>query len=100
VIHTIWGQLLIIEWSATLLVAVVFLVVYGWPSRYEDRTMSWHIVSVTAVAAIESAGFLALAAGVQIPPWVYVAIYGAGAAVMAWRLGLLLNTRREQRGGR
>lgn len=92
--------LLIAEWLVTLIAALAFIVLYGWPSKYRERTMSWHISSVTAVAAAESAGLLAIILQLQISLWLYVAIYGAGAAVVVWRLILLIKAKRRDRDGR
>ena len=87
--------LLIIEWLVTLMAAVAFVVFYGWPGKYREPTMSWHFSTVTAIMAVESAGLLALVLRLRISLWVYVVIYGAVAAVMVWRLVLLIRARRR-----
>jgi hypothetical protein len=89
---------LLAEWGLTAVGALVFLVLYGRPGKYEDRTMAWHVASVTAVALLEAAGLLLVAAGVRIPLWVFVAVYGVATGVVYWRLALLLTTRRASAG--
>lgn len=87
--------LLVVEWSLTLVAAIAFLVLYGWPGRYRDRTMAWHVFSVTTVAGLESAGLLAAALRHGLPMWFYALVYGAGAAIVVWRLVLLVSNRKE-----
>lgn len=79
-----------LELLVTILAALGFLVRYGWPGRYHDRTMAWHIYSVTVVALGEAAGLFLALLGVRLPLPVYLAIYGAGALIVVWRFGLLL----------
>lgn len=90
------GWLVVGEWALTLCAAVAFLVLYGWPNRYQDRTMAWHVFSVTAVAAVESAGLVAAGLHIHLPLWLYAVIYGAGAVVVIWRVWLLLKGRRRK----
>lgn len=83
---------IVLEWLLTGLGAVVFLAAYGRPWRYSDRVMSWHLASVTAVAGMEAWGLLLMAVIGKVP---LALVYGAGLAVVYWRLALLLRTRRE-----
>lgn len=92
--------LLIAEWLVTFIAATAFIVLHGWPSKYRERVMSWHLSSVTAVFAAESAGLLALILQLRISLWVFVVIYGAGAVVVVWRLVLQIKARRRDRDGR
>lgn len=82
---------IVLEWLLTGVGAVGFLVAYGRPWKYADRVMSWHLISVTAVAGMEGFGLLFMAVIGKVP---LALIYGAGAAVVYWRLWLLLRTRR------
>ncbi len=91
---------LIVEWGLTVLGGLVFLAIYGRPSKYEDRTMAWHVISVTAVAAAEAAGLLLAVLGVVLPLWLFAAIYGFAGAVVYWRLWLLLRTQHRARQAR
>lgn len=93
--RTALGWIVIGEWALTVAASVAFLVAYGWPSRYQDRTMAWHVASVTVVAAVESAGLLAAALHLHLPLWLYAVIYGAGALIVVWRLALLWLGRRR-----
>lgn len=83
------------EWGLTAVGSVVFLLLYGWPGRYQDRVMAWHIVSVTAVTAVETLGLLAATLRIGLPLWLFAVIYGAAGGVVFWRLWLLLKTRRR-----
>jgi hypothetical protein len=73
------------------------MITYGRPWRYIDKVMSWHLAAVTAVACMESIGLLLLMAVIGKPP--LALIYGAGTAVIYWRLWLLLRTRNRRKGG-
>lgn len=73
---------------------LLFLVAYGLPWRYPDRIMSWHLVSIAMVAILEAIGWILVMWLGLIP----VAIaYWASAAIMYWRVGLLIATRRRER---
>lgn len=95
--NTLFGYALMAEWGLTVLGALLFLVLYGWPGRYHDRAMSWHLASVTAVMLAEGAGLLLAALGVALPLWLFATIYGVATAVIYWRLALLLRARRSNR---
>lgn len=95
--NSVFGYALMAEWGLTVLGAFLFLAMYGWPSRYHDRAMSWHLASVTAVMMAEGAGLLLAALGVLLPLWLFATIYGVATAVVYWRLALLLKTRRSNR---
>lgn len=82
------------EWAVTAVLAGIFLLVYGPPWRYEDKTMAWHITAVTAVTALESAGLFLVGIGVALPIWIFAVVYGVATAIVYWRLWLLIRTRR------
>lgn len=86
----------VIEWLLVSLGAFAFLVVYGRPWRYRDRTMAWHLAMVTLVAGVEPLGLLV--AGLSLLP--SAIIYGSSASLIYWRLWLLLRTRRRDRQSR
>lgn len=87
--------LLAVEWGLTGLGAAVFLGFYGWPGKYQDTVMSWHVASVTAVAALEGFGLLLAALGAPLPLWLFALIYGVATGIVWWRLWLLLRSRRR-----
>lgn len=89
------GVTLMAEWGLTVFGALAFLALYGRPRKYLDRTMAWHIVSVTTVAAAEAGGLLLAALGIVLPLWLFAGIYGVAAVVVYWRLWLLSQTRRR-----
>lgn len=76
--------------------ALLFLLLYGWPGKVQERTMAWHIATVTAVAALEAGALLAALWGVRLPVLIYTLVYGASAAVLVWRLLLLVQIRRVE----
>jgi len=90
---TVFGLVLMAEWGLTVLGALLFLAIYGWPGRYEDRTMAWHVASVTAVAAAEACGLVLVALGMRLPLWLFALIYGVATAIVYWRLALLVRQR-------
>lgn len=92
---TFLGVALLAEWALTALGAIIFLALYGRPGRYEDRSMAWHVASVTAVAMLEAGGLLLVALGVRLPLWVFVVVYGFATGVVYWRLALLVRARRK-----
>ena len=83
---------LMVEWGLTVAGGLAFLALYGRPGKYADRTMAWHIVSVTAVAAAEAGGLLLAAIGVALWLWLFAVIYGIAGAVVYWRLWLLVRS--------
>lgn len=83
------------EWALTGLGAIVFLVVYGWPDKYRDTAMAWHIATLTAVTAAEAGGLFLVGLRVPVPLWTFAVIYGAGTLVIYWRLWLLIQTLRQ-----
>ncbi len=85
-------NVIVVEWLATILGAVLFLAAYGLPWRYKDRTMAWHLASVTAVAGLEALGLLLISTVGMLP---LAIVYGAAAGIVYWRLWLLLRTRRR-----
>jgi hypothetical protein len=87
---------LVTEWALTGIGACVFLLFYGWPSRYSDKTMAWHIASVTALTALEAFGLLLVGLGIQIPLWPFALIYGVATAIVYWRVWLLVKAPRRR----
>lgn len=78
-------------WLTLPIHAVVFLVLFGWPGRYRDTTMAWHLALTTAIAGLEPVGFLL--SGLSV--WPAAVIYAGSLGVMWWRIGLLWRTRRR-----
>ena len=91
---TVVEMIIVLELFATALGAITFLAVYGPPWRYLDRGMSWHLASLTAVAGLEAIALLFVRAIGLVP---LALIYGGSAAVVYWRLVLLLRARRDDR---
>lgn len=85
------GTLIVIGWILLFLAGLAFLVLLGTPARSRDRTMFWHLWLTTLIAVLEPVGLLL--AGVSM--WPLVGIYTASLAVMAWRIALLVATRRS-----
>lgn len=78
-----------IAWIALAVLAFVFLLIFGRPSRYVDKTMAWHLAITTALAGFEPIGLLL--AGVSLIP--AAVIYVGSIGVMVWRIVLLLRER-------
>lgn len=87
---------LVAEWGLTGAGALIFLLFYGWPSRYSDKTMAWHIASVTALTAIEAFGLLLVGLRVPVPLWPFALIYGLATVIVYWRVWLLVRPRRPR----
>lgn len=90
-----WVAWVLTEWALTGLGAIVFLIVYGWPGKYQDRAMSWHIAAITAVTAAEAGGLFLVGLRIPVPLWTFAVIYGVGTLIIYWRLWLLIQTRRR-----
>lgn len=86
--------LIVIEWLLTIVGAALFLVAYGPPWRYVDKTMAWHLVAVTAVTGLEAIGLLI--AELSLVP--VALVYGLVTGIVYWRLVLLIKTRRQPPG--
>ena len=84
-----WG--LGLAWGAGLLGALGFLVLYGSPRRYLDRTMSWHLFWTAIIGGLQYAG--KLLSGWSLIPLLIVDWISVG--IMYWRVGLLVATRRR-----
>jgi hypothetical protein len=80
---------IVVAWIAISVLAFVFVLIFGPPSRYVDKTMAWHLAFTTALAGLEPIGLLL--AGVSLVP--AAIIYVGTIAVMVWRLVLLLRER-------
>lgn len=80
-------------WFALPVLAVAFLLLFGHPGKYRDRTMAWHLALTTAIAGLEPIGFLL--SGLTL--WPAVAIYVGSLGVMGWRIVLLVLQRRRVR---
>lgn len=95
--NAIEGWVIVAEWALTALGAVVFLAIYGWPGKYRDKTMSWHLAAMTADNGLDRVGLLlgVIAGRLLLIP--SVLIYGAAMVVMYWRLWLLLAARRRRK---
>lgn len=85
------------EWTLTAVGAGGFLVLYGKPWRYEDRVMAWHLAAVTAVAGLEALGLLLAVVLGELPLIPTALVYGAAAAIVYWRVVLLVRERRRAR---
>ena len=87
------GVIILAEWILLIAGAVVFAFLYGRPSRYADSEMAWHIAAATTAAGLQPIGFLLGAVSLWIP----VATEGVAAAIVYWRVVLLIQTRRRAR---
>ena len=91
-----WVQVVIVvSWLITFVAAVTFLLMFGFPWRYFDRNMAWHLVSMAVVAVLEVVA-LVLTGWSLVPAAI---AYTVAAVVMCWRTGLLIATRRRARSG-
>lgn len=84
-----WG--LGLAWVAGLIGAVCFIILYGSPRRYLDRTMAWHLFWTSVIGGLQYAGLL-LAAWSLVP--LFVADW-VSVGIIYWRIGLLIATRRQ-----
>lgn len=91
----IW--VLLIEWVATAVGAMVFLGLFGPPWAQPDRPVAWHLWSMGVLAIAESLTLAAIAIGWRIPVWVFAAVYGFSTAITYWRLWLVLLPRLRRR---
>lgn len=82
---------ILFAWFALPLLAAAFLWLFGWPGKYRDTPMAWHLFATTAIAGLEPVGFLL--SGLTL--WPAVAIYTGSLSVMAWRIVLLVRQRRR-----
>lgn len=87
-------QIVVGEWILAVIYGLAFLVMFGRPWKAADRGMAWHIASFTAVSIIEALGLLAIALHYHVPLTSYAVIYGAGVAVILWRVALLVGAGR------
>lgn len=82
---------IVLEWLVILVGLTLFQAFHGWPGKYADPVMAWHLGVMTAAQQLEIAALFM--AGVSLMPSVLA--YGASAAIVYWRLWLLLRTRRK-----
>lgn len=80
-------------WLVTFISALTFLALFGFPWRYRDRNMAWHLVSMAVVAVLEVVALVLT--GWSLVPAAFA--YTVAAVVMCWRTGLLIATRRRAR---
>lgn len=85
--------LLVVEWGLTVVGAAASIPLFGWPGRYRDPEVAWHLVVWTVTAGLEAVGLLLVVLGVLIPLWVFALAYGTGTGLMYWRLWLLIRSR-------
>ncbi len=81
----------LVAWLLMPVHATAFLIMFGWPDRYRDRTMAWHLWVTTLIAGLEPVGFLL--SGLSL--WPAVLIYAGSFAVIWWRIVLLWQVRRR-----
>lgn len=86
------GQLITVALVALAIGALIFLALFGRPWRHPDPVMSWHLVSIAAIAGLEALGLLLIMILGLLP---LVFIYWGGVAVMYWRIALLLYARKK-----
>ena len=87
--NTIHGVIIVFAWVLMALSASAFLLVFGRPGKYMDRTMAWHLWLTTALAGLEPLGLLL--AGLSL--WPALIIYTGSVGVMVWRFVLLVRER-------
>jgi hypothetical protein len=78
-------------WTAGLIGALTFLVLYGSPRKYVDRRFSWHL-AWSAFASVLQFGGLLLS---RWSLWPLVVADWLAVAILYWRVGLLVATRRS-----
>lgn len=83
-------DILIAELGMIVVLGMIFLVLYGLPTRSRDPRMAWHIASLTAVSVVEAAMLFLVTIGVLVPWWTILVIFAAADVLMVWRLVLLM----------
>jgi len=90
------GMIILLAWFALIVFGVAFILIYGDPRKSPDPQVSWHLVVATGIGVIQPIAFTL--SGISLWPSAVVEVVAAG--VFAWRLVLLVQTRRQARAAR
>ena len=82
-----------LAWIVGLLGGVAFLMLYGSPTRYVDRVFSWHLFWSTLAGVLHLTGLLLSSRSL----WPLLVADWLSAAIIYWRVGLLIASRRNRR---
>lgn len=87
--------IILVELAVATVAGLVFLVLYGWRSRWRETAMGRHMMVFAVVTAVEAGSLFALGLGLPVPLWMFAVGYGLLDAVLIQRLFLLLKAQRH-----
>lgn len=89
-----WGLIALSELGIFCIQMVVFVVLYGTRSAWKASPLGRVLLPFLVIIAVSFIGFFALAM-VDIPGWIFAAVFAAGNVLMVLLLRLLIRAQRQ-----
>lgn len=84
---------IVLSWLALPVLALYFVVRYGWPGKKMDPSMAWHLSLTTVVVGAEAVALL-LSSKIL---WLAAIVYAGSVSIMVWRIVILERQKARER---